>query len=198
MNIKRKIYFILTLLMAIVIFLFSSQKSEDSNKLSHRIAIEIFDLTNEEDESASTDAVNTENRVETIEIENDAEENSESSSKAFIEDIKQEPEYPTSNKKFRKIDAVVRKTAHVTLYALFAISLALFVKTYKIKNWKVVLIVLVVGFLYACLDEFNQKIRGTRSGRFSDCLIDTAGCLIRLVLVSAGEWIGKKWRIKGS
>ena len=161
-NKKRILYLILTLMMAIIIFFFSSQNSKDSNGLSYRIDIKIFNLINRKTETTSASSVESNYRVKV--------------------DKNKEPKYPVNDKRFRDIDFVVRKTAHVTLYALFAVFLTLFLKTYSFKNKKVVLIVLIIGFLYACLDELNQKLGGTRTGIFTDTLIDTFGCTMGLTI----------------
>ena len=155
--------------MAIVIFLFSSQSSKDSNNLSYSIDIKIFNFINKMKEKKSVEVAKT---------------NEDSSKKIENTEVKKtETKYPVNDELFHSIDVVVRKTAHVTLYALFATMITIFLKTYGIKNWKIILFVIVIGFLYACLDEYNQKIRGTRTGIFTDTLIDTSGCFIGICLV---------------
>lgn len=173
--------------MAVTIFLFSNQTSEDSNNLSYQIDIKIYNWiksmakeTNTTSAVALTDnAVKAENKIAN-ETKNEVVKTTSSKTKST-----KNSKYPTKDKLFKDIDYAVRKTAHVTLYCLFAIFITLFVKTFKIKNWKAVLIVLLIGFLYACLDEYNQKLGGTRTGKFKDSLIDTGGCLIGTTLVVA-------------
>ena len=191
MKVKRIIYFALTIVMAITIFGFSSQASEDSNNLSYQIDIKIYDLIKNmtvetSNESVENTAVSTDNlaKAENSIVGETKNTNSNTVVKKNAKTNKT-PKYPLKDKLFKDIDYIVRKTAHVTLYCLFAIFLALFVKTFKIKNWKAILIVLTIGFLYACLDEYNQKLGGTRTALFKDCLIDTGGCLIGTTLVVA-------------
>lgn len=175
---KRLIYLILTIIMAIVIFGFSSQESKKSNELSHKIDIKIFNLVKEKTEETSV----SQNVSSKVDVERNDINSEEIKKDNAVKENKEQPKYPLDNKTFNDIDYIVRKTAHVTLYTLFAIFLTLFIKTYKIKNWKTILIVIVIGFLYACFDEYNQKIRGTRTGIFSDTLYDTSGCIIGLTI----------------
>lgn len=42
---------------------------------------------------------------------------------------------------------------------------------------------LLIGFLYACSDEFHQRFVPGRSGEFRDVVIDTAGVLIGIAIV---------------
>jgi len=86
--------------------------------------------------------------------------------------------FPTSNETFRIINFVIRKSAHVFQYMMLGIFMFLFVKTYNVSIKQVVLITISTCFLYACLDEFNQYLGGTRTGTFVDSLIDTSGCMI--------------------
>ena len=44
MNKRKIIYFILFLIMAGIIFLFSSQNADNSNMISHRITIKIYNI----------------------------------------------------------------------------------------------------------------------------------------------------------
>lgn len=71
--------------------------------------------------------------------------------------------------------AVVRKTAHVTEYAILAVltfrALADPVRTPgQIALWTIVLCA-----TYAATDEFHQTFVASRTGAVSDVLLDTAG-----------------------
>ena len=187
MNIKRIIYFVLTIAMAIIIFLFSSQTSQDSNNLSYQIDIKIYEWIKSietakvEKTVKSTESKAGKNSNETS-IDGEKKNVVNTTQSNTTKSSTPKSKYSLKDRLFKKIDFVVRKTAHVTLYALFALFLALFIKSFGIKSWKTVLIVLIIGFLYACLDEYNQKLGGTRTGKFKDSLIDTGGCLIGVVI----------------
>lgn len=191
MKLKRIIYLLLTLIMAIVIFMFSSQSSKESNNLSYRIDIVIFKLISKKTESTSANVASTENQSNNESKNSITKKNIESSSSKTTLS-KKKSEYPVNNKTFHDIDFIVRKTAHVTLYAIFATFLTLFFKTYNIKTWKAILLVVLIAFAYACLDEYNQKLRGTRTGIFTDSLIDTVGCFIGIIIVLVKERIKEK------
>lgn len=183
MNIKRIIYFVLTIAMAIIIFLFSSQTSQDSNNLSYQIDIKIYEwIKSIETAKVEKTVKSTESKAEIIPKSTESKNQNVVNTPKSNVTKSNTSKYPLKDKLFKNIDYIVRKTAHVTLYALFALFLALFIKSFGIKSWKTVLIVLTIGFLYACLDEYNQKLGGTRTGKFKDSLIDTGGCLIGVVI----------------
>ena len=77
-----------------------------------------------------------------------------------------------------KLHTPVRKCAHMTEYALLAISvflpLALYIKEYsKIFNATVMFCV-----FYASTDEFHQIFVEGRAGRLTDVMIDSIGILL--------------------
>lgn len=89
-------------------------------------------------------------------------------------------------------DVVIKKTAHVTEYAilftlLFRALKQTFLDTYAIKNYKIVTAVL--GTLYAMSDEYHQRFTYGRTSTIRDVLIDVGGILLALYLVG---WIKNK------
>lgn len=164
---SRVIYLILSILMMIVIFLFSSQASNDSNYLSYSITNFIFEIT--ESKEVSTE-VNTNKNVEEM--------------------------FPTSNKTFHDINAVVRKSAHVSLYLILGIFTLLYINIYKINLKKAIIITIIFCFTYACLDEFNQYLRGTRTALFTDSLIDTLGCMLGCLIIGIINKIKMRRRVQ--
>ena len=97
----------------------------------------------------------------------------------------------------RAVVYYVRKTAHVTEYAILAILLwRALVKPVRGQartwSWKTVGVVLLAAFLYAASDEFHQSFVPNREGRPMDVLIDTfGGALGLLALWGLGRW--RKW-----
>lgn len=81
---------------------------------------------------------------------------------------------------------LVRKLAHFTEYALLALLAArAFVgsaKTFLSRRWFVAALALVVAV--ALLDEFNQSFNPARTGTIKDSLLDTAGGLTALVVLT--------------
>ena len=52
----------------------------------------------------------------------------------------------------------------------------------KPRIWQEAAIVLVLVFLYSATDEYHQSFVPTRTPLFSDCLIDTTGGALALIL----------------
>lgn len=72
----------------------------------------------------------------------------------------------------------VRKTAHVTEYAILGILLAIAMNNKRIP------VSLAIGILYACTDEFHQLFVAGRSGQIRDVMIDSAGVLLGILMVA--------------
>jgi VanZ family protein len=76
----------------------------------------------------------------------------------------------------------IRKCGHMTEYALLGmlvyVALTVDEVAYKFKKY----IALLAGFAFASSDEIHQLFVPGRSGRFTDVLIDTAGCTIGILL----------------
>lgn len=83
------------------------------------------------------------------------------------------------------IEHIVRKGAHITEYAVLAVSIAFALWVNKIKgNW-LVWISVTIAALYAATDELHQRFVPGRSGQFRDVLIDTVGaCLGALIFLA--------------
>lgn len=170
---KRLIYFIFTIMMMIIIFVFSSQSSEKSNSLSYTISYKIYQKI--------------ENKVQTnIELEEN--KNNDNTNK-------NNNNFPIKNRIFRKINVIIRKTAHIFLYLLLGIFMLLYINTYKISFKKAIMITILFCFTYACLDEFNQYLRGTRTALFMESLIDTFGCMLGCLLIGLVKKTNRKKKI---
>lgn len=83
----------------------------------------------------------------------------------------------------QSLDHIVRKSAHFSEYALFAVTIAFHM---AVINWKqenglkrnlmfLFVLPVILAFLYACTDELHQTLVPGRSGLFKDVLIDTSG-----------------------
>lgn len=73
---------------------------------------------------------------------------------------------------------IIRKMAHITEYLILGILLFNVLKDYNIINTKLVIITIIFCFTYAISDEVHQLFIQSRSGKFSDVLIDTIGSSI--------------------
>lgn len=85
----------------------------------------------------------------------------------------------------------IRKCAHFTVYAALAFfafrAFSSSAKTF-LKNFRFPVSLLLV-FITALLDEFNQSFLTSRTSSFRDVLLDTFGGLMILTIVSlVGKW----------
>ncbi len=99
----------------------------------------------------------------------------------------------------RRVQAVVRKTGHISEYAV----LALLIRRARWNNgdmgdfrWRGDEFVscALLAALYAFSDEFHQSFVPTRDGLFTDVLFDTSGAALGLLLAAAW-WQWRKNRI---
>jgi VanZ family protein len=90
---------------------------------------------------------------------------------------------------------IVRKCAHLTEYAVFALLLWRALRK-PVKNdsrpwnWREARLALLMVALYAASDEFHQCFVPTRTALVSDVLVDTAGGVAGLLAL----WIIGRWR----
>ena len=78
------------------------------------------------------------------------------------------------------LNVPLRKLVHITEYFILTLLLmnALKVSNVKYNNY---IITGILCFLYACSDEFHQMFTG-RTNSFIDCLIDSIGIIMALLL----------------
>ena len=74
-----------------------------------------------------------------------------------------------------KYVAVVRKTAHFSLYFLLGLFYISFLKEFNLNDKKLLIYTILFVFIYACSDEIHQLFIRGRSGEITDVLIDTLG-----------------------
>lgn len=77
---------------------------------------------------------------------------------------------------------IIRKMAHMSEYALLALSLIYAFSKCQLPINRVYIFSLLWTFLYACTDEFHQLFIGGRAGQFTDVLIDTSGAILMIIL----------------
>jgi VanZ family protein len=93
------------------------------------------------------------------------------------------------------IVVIVRKTAHVTEYAILALLLWRCLRntpgTHP-SDWphQTALRTLLFIILYASSDEFHQRFVPSRDASVRDVVIDTAGAAFALLLI----WVVGRWR----
>ena len=82
-----------------------------------------------------------------------------------------------------KAEHVIREIAHFSIYTLLGILLMGLANTYEFSNKKRVILSIVIGILYASLDEFHQSFVPGRAALLTDVLIDTMGTITGIVIV---------------
>ena len=95
----------------------------------------------------------------------------------------QKMENSNKEKCLKKIEHVVRKLAHFSIYALCGILLISLMLTFKIKNLLRIGISFSLGLIYAISDEIHQSFIPGRAAQATDVLIDTLGIIFRIFLV---------------
>ena len=91
------------------------------------------------------------------------------------------------------VQAIARKTGHVTEYAILAVLLWRAHRglrgSFREWRWKEFFGIVALCSLYACTDEFHQRFVASRMSSPEDVLIDTAGaCLGLLAVFSVGRY----------
>ena len=76
---------------------------------------------------------------------------------------------------YNKINHLVRKTAHFSIYLCLGISVLNLLLSYDFSFKKAIVFAIGICFLYACSDEFHQLFSEGRSGKFTDVILDTIG-----------------------
>ncbi len=85
----------------------------------------------------------------------------------------------------KKINLVVRKSAHFTEYMLLGLMLTGFytgIKKYKMRFQ--LLLAWLTGTLYACTDEFHQRFVPGRACSPIDVMIDSSGVLTGVLIMT--------------
>lgn len=82
-----------------------------------------------------------------------------------------------------RMEKVIRKIAHFSIYTIVGILLMLLISTYNLKEKYRVNISLIIGILYASSDELHQKFIAGRSAKITDVMIDTLGVMVGITLI---------------
>ena len=91
-----------------------------------------------------------------------------------------------------KIEHIIRKIAHFSIYTVVGLLMMSLMSTYKLKQSKRIWISLIVGVLYASSDEIHQYFVPGRSARVFDVMIDSAGVCLGICIVIFVLWIARK------
>lgn len=82
-----------------------------------------------------------------------------------------------------RIEKIIRKIAHFSLYTIVGILLMSLACTYEFTELKRGGISFLIGLMYACSDELHQFFISERSAQITDVMIDSMGVLFGILLV---------------
>ena len=82
-----------------------------------------------------------------------------------------------------RIEKIIRKIAHFSLYTIVGILLMSLACTYEFTEFKRGGISFLIWLMYACLDELHQFFISERSAQITDVMIDSMGVLFGILLV---------------
>ena len=90
-----------------------------------------------------------------------------------------------------KIHYYVRKTAHMTEYALLAIAVSFPLYVYGMHGLLLMFVAGVICIGFAATDEYHQLFVVGRSGAVKDVVIDSIGVFIGIIIVRIIGFIGR-------
>lgn len=91
----------------------------------------------------------------------------------------QEMEENEKQDTLKKIEKVVRKLAHFSIYTALGMVTMSLMCTYDLKQKKRIFSSFGIGFLYAISDEIHQSFVPSRGPAVTDVLIDSCGVIFR-------------------
>lgn len=152
---KRKIiYTTLTIIWLIVIFIFSSMNTQESNNKSKQTIKKTVEKTTEISENIGI----TENKIPPQKINS------------------------TVNKLNYPLRKCAHASEYAVLAILIIFTINAFTNNnYSIKK---ILLTVLICFVYSLTDEYHQSFVPGRTSLFTDCLIDTTGSIIACMVYS--------------
>lgn len=82
-----------------------------------------------------------------------------------------------------RLEKIIRKIAHFSIYTVVGILLMALLSTYNMKQRNAAISTFIIGIIYASSDEIHQSFIPGRSARITDVLIDTMGVLMGILLI---------------
>lgn len=100
----------------------------------------------------------------------------------------------------QRIEKVIRKIAHFSIYTVVGLLLMGLMSTYKLDENNRISISLITGVIYASMDEIHQSFIPGRSSQITDVMIDSlgvlCGILILMLILQIATKKGKKFKNK--
>ena len=93
-----------------------------------------------------------------------------------------------------RIEKVIRKIAHFSIYTAVGLLLMALLSTFEMKEKNRIIMSLIIGIIYACSDEIHQSFVPERSPMITDVMIDTMGVMLGILLIMLGKAIIKKYK----
>ena len=84
---------------------------------------------------------------------------------------------------YHRVESIIRKIAHFSIYAVVGTLLIAICSTYKIKEINSILISFILGFIYASSDEIHQSFIPGRSAQITDVMLDSLGVLFGMFVL---------------
>ena len=107
-------------------------------------------------------------------VSDDSSKSSGRITETIVKVISKEPEKAPLELKER-VEKIVRKTAHFSMYAIGGFLMAGLISTTKVTNKYLIILSILLTALYACSDEIHQLFVYGRSCEVRDIFIDTLG-----------------------
>lgn len=83
----------------------------------------------------------------------------------------------------QRVDKIVRKLAHFTIYLVGGILIMNYINTYKLKEEQKITYSILIGMIYAGTDELHQYFIEGRSCMLTDVIIDTLGVATGVIIL---------------
>jgi len=80
-------------------------------------------------------------------------------------------------------DFIVKKTAHMIEYGIFALLLYRALRAYEMNKTKAVILSILFAGIYGLTDEFHQSFTPGRESRIRDVAFDTIGASLAMLAV---------------
>ena len=93
-----------------------------------------------------------------------------------------------------RIEKVIRKIAHFSIYTAVGLLLMALLSTFEMKEKNRTIISLIIGIIYASSDEIHQSFVPERSPMITDVMIDTMGVMLGILIIMLGKEIIKKYK----
>ena len=82
----------------------------------------------------------------------------------------------------KKVNPIMRKIAHYTIYLIGGILIMFFISTIVQFEKRGVLYSVLIGFIYDIIDEIHKMFMDGRTAKITDVLIDTLGVITGVVI----------------